>query len=685
MAFLIQIKDGVPQPEFTLPAEPITMGRQADNAIVLKDSRVSRKHARIEVTPEGVRLTDLESTHLTYLNEEPVSSEVLRHGDRISVAQIFDFFFFEQPDEELLNRLLAGGSAGGDDDDAYSAHLTQEMGNLMSSLRGDSLMDSQAAGKLQNKVKQVVQELKSLYEITNAISAETDLNRVLELVVVHVIKATKAERGFVMLLVDGELKPVMARDQRGNLSEEESKQFSSTLAGKAVETQQTFVSKDTSADPEMATKSVVDYNIRSCICSPLQVKGKVIGCLYVDAKESIRSFTERDVDFFQALSGQAAIAIENARLLTRVTSSNRALKRKVSELEAMFMVSQSLSFGQGQEEVLATILDQSIKVIGSARGSIMLLDSNTETLKVSISRGELNPEIQDRIELASGEGIAGWVLERGEGYIGRAGANDPNFARKSEREGDIQQILCVPLKGSEGAIGVISLVNKQHGEFSKDDLQLLANLAHHAAVSIEKARLYNLAVFDGLTKIYVVRYLNAWLEKEISKGLRHGNELSILYMDVDHFKKFNDTYGHQIGDQVLVELAQIMREQARESDLVARYGGEEFCIALPETDMPGAEVFAERLRARVENHRIKTPNQELRVTISIGICNLATSGCRNRDELIKAADKCLYQAKARGRNQWVAYKPSLSSRELADQVKAKITSSIGAVSGVKPE
>lgn len=678
MAFLLPVREGTPGEQIQISHAPLNMGRQADNDIVLKDSRVSRKHATVETTPEGVRITDRDSVHLTYLNGDPISTEILRHGDHISVAQIFDFFFFDRPDAELEAKIRSGQA--GADDDGYSTHLTQEMGLLLTSLEGEGNLDGRAMEKLQGTVNKVVQELKSLYEITNAISDETDLQKVLELVVTHVIKATKAERGFVMLLNEDErLIPVMARDLKGLLSETERKQFSHTLAKKALELGKPLVSKDTSADPEMATKSVVDYNIRSCICAPLQVKSKYIGCLYVDAKDSIKSFSEKDVEFFQALTGQAAIAIENARLMTRLTKSNQILTRKVGELEAMFAVSQSLSFGSGQDEVLQTVLDRSIDVIGVERGSIMLVDDETEDLEVAMVRGQLDPQVQEKIRLQKGEGIAGWVISNSKGYIGQHGANDPVFAKKSQREGDIRQIICVPLQASEGPIGVISLVNKHGSEFHHEDLQLLSNLATHAAVSIEKARLYNLAVFDGLTKVYVVRYLNAWLDKEILKGIRHSNELTLLLMDVDHFKSFNDTYGHQIGDQVLVELAQIMKEQARESDLVARYGGEEFCIALPETDLPGAEIFAERLRQRVEDHRIITPTQELSVTISIGICNLKVSGVKTPKEMIKAADTCLYKAKANGRNCWVSHKPALSSRELAEQINRKITGAMQAI------
>lgn len=680
MPFLVQLTDGVPSAEFPVTSDAITMGRQADNRVVLKDSRVSRKHAIVEATGEGITLRDLESTHLTYVNEEPIRTHVLAHGDKISVAQIFDFLYFEKEDEQLLNQLLAGGAAPNADQSAYSSVLTQEMGNLLSSLQGDQLLDSQVARQLHNKVNKVVAELKSLYEITNAISVETDLQRVLELVVVHVIKATKAERGFVMLLsAEKELIPVMARNARDMLDETERKQFSTTLANKALELKRTLVSKDTSADPEMATKSVVDYNIRSCICAPLIVRSEQIGVLYVDAKDSIKSFTEKDVDFFEALTGQASIAIQNARLLSKLSNSNRILRRKVSELEAMFAVSQSLSFGEDQAEVLETVLDQAIRVVGSQRGSIMLLDTNTEELEVSVLRGDVKPEMTARSRLRLGEGIAGKVAQTGKPYVANAGAGDEHFVKKADRDDDVKNLICAPLAGKDGNIGVLTLVNKEQGEFNQDDLHIVGSLAHHAAVSIEKARLYNLAVYDGLTKVHVVRYFRAWMETEINKGLRHGNELTLLIMDVDHFKSFNDTHGHQVGDQVLVELASIFKDQARTSDLVARYGGEEFVIALPETDLPGAEIFAERLRERVQNHKVVTPTQELSVTISIGICNLKVSGVKNLDEMVKAADGCLYQAKARGRNTWVSYKPALSSRELAEQVKRKMTGKMKAV------
>ncbi len=682
LAFLVQIVEGVPSARFEVPGgEGMTMGRQADNQVVLKDSRVSRKHARVAAGAEGVTLSDLESVHLTYRNGEAVRTCLLKHGDRISVAQIFDFLFFDRDDPELLAQLLAGGASPEEDQTGYSSVLTQEMGNLFNQLRGDQLLDSQVARQLQTKMNKVLQELRSLYEIGNAISMETDLSKVLELVLVHVLKATKAERGFLMLLDDnGRLLPVAARSVQGELDENERKQFSTTLAKRAIETENTLVSKDTSTDPALATKSVVDYNIRSCICAPLRARSKMIGCLYVDAKESIKSFSEKDVDFFEALTGQAAVAIQNALLVKQLTASNRTLQRKVSELEAMFAVSQSLSFGQGQTEVLETVIDQTLKVVGAERGSVLLTDPEGETLQMAVARGRLDPGVGPATVLKVGEGIAGVVAQKGTPYIANQGAKDPAFVSRSPRDADIRNLMCAPLAGKDGILGVITTVNKKQGEFTGEDLQILSNLAHHAAASIEKSRLYNMAVFDGLTKLYVKRYFNAWMEREVGKALRYGNEISLLVSDIDHFKKFNDTYGHHIGDQVLVEVAQIFRESARGSDLVARYGGEEFVVALPETDLQGAEIFAERLRARVEAHRVKTPTQELKVTISLGICTIRNSGVRNPEEMFKAADSCLYQAKARGRNQWVSFKPALSSRELAEQVKRKITSAIPAVS-----
>lgn len=164
-------------------------------------------------------------------------------------------------------------------------------------------------------------------------------------------------------------------------------------------------------------------------------------------------------------------------------------------------------------------------------------------------------------------------------------------------------------------------------------------------------KLRELAYRDGLTGLYNHRYFQEILEREIKRARRYKKPLSLLMIDIDHFKKINDTYGHLHGDEVLKGLAQIFSESIRACDYAARYGGEEFSIILPETPLNGALNVAERLRQRVKNTPIVLADQEIRVTISIGLAAYENTQIEiTRSQLISLADKALYQSKMAGRD-----------------------------------
>ena len=168
--------------------------------------------------------------------------------------------------------------------------------------------------------------------------------------------------------------------------------------------------------------------------------------------------------------------------------------------------------------------------------------------------------------------------------------------------------------------------------------------------ALEHARTRRLASTDGLTEVYNHRTFQERLSQEIARADRYRRPLSVLMIDVDHFKVYNDTCGHPQGDIVLQDLARLLREMSRTSDTVARYGGEEFAIILPETDSVGAQKIAQRLREQVEGYAF--PGKEIMpggtLTISIGVATHAPAG--SRDALLQAADTALYTAKHEGRN-----------------------------------
>ena len=160
-----------------------------------------------------------------------------------------------------------------------------------------------------------------------------------------------------------------------------------------------------------------------------------------------------------------------------------------------------------------------------------------------------------------------------------------------------------------------------------------------------------LATYDYLTQIPNRRAFCASFEAEIDRSRRRGHELALLMMDIDHFKKVNDVYGHLAGDAVLVEFAKRISAKIRSSDVLGRYGGEEFCVLLPETSSSGAALLAERCRVAVEKDPFKTEYGEFTVTVSVGFVSTVPAGQTDSAKMLETADKALYQAKADGRNQ----------------------------------
>lgn len=170
-------------------------------------------------------------------------------------------------------------------------------------------------------------------------------------------------------------------------------------------------------------------------------------------------------------------------------------------------------------------------------------------------------------------------------------------------------------------------------------------------------QLQEMANRDGLTGLFNHRYFHEQLSKDFLRAKRYHESLSCALLDIDHFKKFNDTHGHQTGDVVLSTLARVIENSIRDSDLAARYGGEEFALVLYHTDGPGAFHVAERLRQMVESHEVQDKGKALHVTISVGVATFPSEKIRDSKELIECADKALYKAKGKGRNRVESYSP----------------------------
>lgn len=162
---------------------------------------------------------------------------------------------------------------------------------------------------------------------------------------------------------------------------------------------------------------------------------------------------------------------------------------------------------------------------------------------------------------------------------------------------------------------------------------------------------------DGLTGIFNRKHWESRLSEEFNRNRRHSVPLSLIMLDIDHFKRLNDGYGHLCGDEVLQAVAQNIGKNLRDIDVLGRYGGEEFGVLLPNTELAGACIVAERLRAGVENLALRYQEQELKVTVSLGVAELSAD-MERYDRLIAQADERLYQSKRAGRNRWTASEPT---------------------------
>jgi diguanylate cyclase (GGDEF)-like protein len=254
-----------------------------------------------------------------------------------------------------------------------------------------------------------------------------------------------------------------------------------------------------------------------------------------------------------------------------------------------------------------------------------------------------------------GEGVTGAVASTGEAVRGRVG---PDGLTLSALEPKATELISVPLRSSGGVIGVLNLYDRMDEQpFDDADLETIRTFAAQAAVALDNVLLHQeaqrLSVTDGLTGLGNYRFFQQTLAKEIERAARFKRPLALLMLDLDLFKQVNDAHGHQVGDAVLVEVAERVRAEVREVDVVARYGGEEFVVVLPETGRQGAAHTAERIAERVRARTIEVNGIELRVTVSIGAAVFPDNG-DTPASLIRAADEALYAAKAGGRDQWRA-------------------------------
>jgi two-component system cell cycle response regulator len=377
--------------------------------------------------------------------------------------------------------------------------------------------------------------------------------------------------------------------------------------------------------------------------------GPVLGALIADRKAEFSSDDER---VMVALAAEAVRAIEAERLLGAVRREKEEKARffkALEELNRTTTLSQAAETAVQQARRMCPALDLCAvtlgeTVAGRARHRVLAVD------------GDAAQALRD-LTFADNAGLVSNVVKLGAPLPGRAlGAMDRVviFDNATVVRG-LAALKVFPLRAGQDTVGALVCGSRSRDALGESSQKELSMLALQAAEALVRTRLYEqtekLATTDGLTGLLNRRTLNAQLLARLREAQRYQRPIAFLLLDVDHFKKVNDTYGHPAGDAVLKGVARVAQRQARETDLVARYGGEEMALVLPETDLRGALAIAERVRAACAAAPHATEQGPVKVTLSVGVSSWQPGApAVTPEELLENADRALYRAKQGGRN-----------------------------------
>ncbi len=390
--------------------------------------------------------------------------------------------------------------------------------------------------------------------------------------------------------------------------------------------------------------------IRSLLAVPILDKDRLEGVLSVES-EHLNYFAEDAEKALSSFAAQIAQTIRMARLA-------KEREERAIEFQAFYRASKELASTIEFEEIVNKLhvlcaeivpYDFSAVAVWQEPGDLYSVYQWASPTEAALIKNDLPND---------GRSWISWFLNnREEPFIlTKTQLNLQQMPLLFEEENlpSLSTFLAAPMRHQQQRIGALLLGSKQEEAFSSHQARVVSILCNQAAVSLENSsiiqKMEELAITDGLTGLFNHRYFQEAFQRELERAERQNQKLTLLIMDIDHFKGFNDSFGHPAGDFILKSLAQVLKKNARKIDVLARYGGEEFAALLPGIDKKNARKTAERWRRNVQRSTFKSGGQSFAITLSIGFATYPEDG-HAKIELIEKADRGLYDAKENGRNQ----------------------------------
>jgi len=532
--------------------------------------------------------------------------------------------------KDQLNGFIAVGQIS-------SGRLFSEQDILLSHLIASQVSAALESVSLYESVRQYSQELEAFHHVGLSITSSLNIKSVISSILRSSMRLfTDAQNSHIFLYENQKLSFVSALWKDGERHEPKANPRPEGLTYTVARKGELIFVADMKDHPLF--KNVPADWKGAIIGLPLKFGKSVVGVMTI-AFDDPRELTESEHRILKMMGDQAAIAIQNARLYEKTVQNTH-------QLEALNQASLGLTSSLELEDVLRAIINSSFLFIQDLKDShIFLYDGE----KVTFGAGVMDDGTQLKKPYAEPRknGFTYTVSRSGKPLLIPDMKGHPMFkGMPADWKG---ALIGLPLKIHERVVGVMTMACKCSKEFSKEDMKIMRMLGDQAAIAIENANLHKMlaeqAHTDFLTQLPNRRSFDERLEEEIRRSQRYGHKFILAMMDMNGFKRINDTFGHPVGDQVLRQLADCLKTSVRESDFLARVGGDEFALLMPETDPETGRQVIERLQDNIKNLKLILPEGKTdSLSISVG-CSSYPVNENSSSGLFHIADQKLYEAK----------------------------------------
>ncbi len=483
------------------------------------------------------------------------------------------------------------------------------------------------------------QVIKNISDFIKELYVVREMRQIIEETLKTAIKMSNCDSASLFFLTDNPEKIAHDLKQGGSRvnTHKSTAGLAQGISEKVIKDGEIIVIRDTNEIPDLDPK-LKAKKLKSFAAFPIIIGNTVEGILYINFTKSRipEDFDENTISWMKLLSTIVASAIFDARLYKKL---DKALK----DLKISFEISRSLMAVFDLDELVNKICEEIKNRFGYNLVALFIRDEKGGYGTIHYTLEALKDYIGSRVKIG-GKGIVGKVASSGGPYYAPDVSSDKFYKATLK---NVKSEFAIPLNIANRVIGVLDIESFKLDDFSEDTRNLLISIGVHIAIALEKAKLYEhtkrLSGEDPLTGVLNRRRMEESINREIERSKRHGTRFSLLFLDLDNFKEYNDKYGHSEGDKLLISYSHIIKKLLRKGDIFGRYGGDEFIALLYQTDVNhAAEEVAKRMLEKV-----MSDDSVLGLKFSIGISGFPESGYFFK-ELVDAADRACYKAKKEG-------------------------------------